>query len=285
MTAVLLGWNPAHWDDWQPSYPEAILEVARTGVFRGRWTVSDTRRIPVGADAWLLLQGSIRGLIGHATVTSTPYREADHARPGRANTYVNVDFDALLSIGDQIPFEVLIERAPNAGWTTPHGSGHRVPEIDEPTVRAVWAEHTPSDENDPILPTPGTFPEEALTRVVMNRYERDPHARRLCLAHYGTSCAACGFSFEAAYGQGGEGFIHIHQLVPLSQLGPGYELDPIRDLIPLCPNCHYMAHRRQVPYTPSELRRMMKNAGHIGGTIVTDDQLVAEETAKRILEG
>lgn len=283
MTAVLLGWNPARWDDWQPSYPEAIDSVARTGVFRDRWGVGNTRRIPVGADAWLLLQGSIRGLIGHGTITSTPYRDAHYANAGETSLYVNVDFDALFPVGDQIPMEVLLERVPDAGWRTTFSSGRRVPEIEEPAIRAIWAEYMPADENDPILPHPGTFPDRAITRVVMNRYERDPHARRLCLAHFGTSCAACGFSFEAAYGQAGDGFIHVHHLVPVSQLGSGYELDPIRDLVPLCPNCHYMAHRRRVPYTPSELRRMMKNAGHIGGSVVTEAQLAVEANAKRIL--
>lgn len=285
MTAVLLGWNPARWDDWQPSYPEAVLEVARTGVFRDRWSVGSSARVSIGADAWLLLQGSIRGLIGHGTVVSAPYEDAHYADAGQTSLYVNVDFDALLPVGDQIPVDVLMERAPNAGWKATFTSARKVPASDEPAIRALWAEYTPDDENDPILPQPGTFPEEALTRVVMNRYERDSHARRLCLAHYGTSCAACGFSFEAAFGQAGEGFIHIHHVVPVSQLGPGYELDPIRDLVPLCPNCHYMAHRRSVPYTPSELRRMMKNAGHIGGSVVTEAQLAVEEDARRILEG
>ena len=41
----------------------------------------------------------------------------------------------------------------------------------------------------------------------------------------------------------GEGFIHVHHLKPLAQIGEQYELDPINDLRPVCPNCHAMLHR------------------------------------------
>ena len=36
-----------------------------------------------------------------------------------------------------------------------------------------------------------------------------------------------------------------------------YRLDPINDLIPVCPNCHAMLHRRCPPYTPEELKNML----------------------------
>ncbi|MCA4135558.1 HNH endonuclease [Arthrobacter sp. M4] len=286
MTAVLLAWDPARWSEWNPSYPEAVVELARTGVFRRRWVVSEGDGTSLGQDAWLILRGSASGLIGHGVVTSVPYeaRETNDRGTNEPKLFVDVDFDALLNVGDQIPLRELVERASNTNWSE-STSVQRVASTDEASVRAVWAEYAPVDENDPILPSPGSFPADALTRVTMNRYERDSHARRLCLAHYGTSCAACGFSFEETYGQAGEGFIHIHHVVPMNQLGPRYELDPIRDLIPLCPNCHYMAHRRQVPYTLSELRHMMRHAGHIGGTVVSDAQLAMEEDARRILEG
>lgn len=291
MTAVLLAWDPAHWDEWQPSYPEAIIQLGSMGVFRHRWSVASRAHIAAGTEAWLFLQGTIPGLIGHGIITSAPHREATHSGPSNTQTsgarktalFVNVDFDALLPIGDQIPAATLSEGTGNPDWAKSPESGQRIPSRDEPMIRALWAEQMPMDENDPILPSPGALPADAVVRVAMNRFERDAHARRLCLAHYGTSCAACGFSFEATYGPAGEGFIHVHHLVPISQLNPEYQLDPIQDLIPLCPNCHYMAHRRPVPYTPSELRLMVRQGGHIGGTVLTDGQLANEEDAKRIL--
>jgi predicted HNH restriction endonuclease len=53
----------------------------------------------------------------------------------------------------------------------------------------------------------------------------------------------CGFDFVAAYGELGDGFIHVHHVRPLSDIGEEYEVDPIKDLRPVCPNCHAMIHR------------------------------------------
>lgn len=59
------------------------------------------------------------------------------------------------------------------------------------------------------------------------------------------------------YGEIGNGFIHVHHLVPLSAIKENYHLDPINDLIPVCPNCHAMLHRQNPPLTPEELKQRM----------------------------
>jgi 5-methylcytosine-specific restriction protein A len=119
----------------------------------------------------------------------------------------------------------------------------------------------------------------------VSRYERSPEARRICLAFHGTSCAACSFSFEVTYGDIGKDFIHVHHVVPVSQLGSGYRLDPVSDLIPLCANCHAMTHQGvSTPRTVAELRRAIAAAGHMPGQIVGDMALAAQDAAHRILE-
>lgn len=62
--------------------------------------------------------------------------------------------------------------------------------------------------------------------------------------------------FEAAYGEVGKGFIHVHHVVPISSIGKEYELDVEKDLVPVCPNCHYMLHRKDPPYTVEEMKKM-----------------------------
>ena len=59
------------------------------------------------------------------------------------------------------------------------------------------------------------------------------------------------------YGPLAEGFIHVHHLKPLAQVGEAYNVDPVADLAPVCPNCHAMIHRRREPYGIDELRGMM----------------------------
>ena len=104
------------------------------------------------------------------------------------------------------------------------------------------------------IPNPGTVFEGAKKEIVVNRYERSLEAREKCIAAHGCKCAVCGMDFEKAYGEIGRGFIHVHHIVPLSSIGKEYELDPINDLIPVCPNCHAMLHRHDPPLMVEELR-------------------------------
>lgn len=104
------------------------------------------------------------------------------------------------------------------------------------------------------------YVEGAAQRVWVNRFERDPEARAKAIQHYGLSCQACDFDFKSRYGALGEGFIHVHHTVPLSSIGKSYTVDPIRDLRPVCPNCHAMLHKRTPPYTVDELREIIRTA-------------------------
>lgn len=105
----------------------------------------------------------------------------------------------------------------------------------------------------------GGLPEGALTRVVVNRYERNPVNRAACIAKYGAVCSACGFNFGTTYGVLGSGYIEVHHLIPVSQMGAGYAVDPIRDLAPLCANCHAMVHRDDPPLSLETLRELLKH--------------------------
>lgn len=99
--------------------------------------------------------------------------------------------------------------------------------------------------------------EGTVRQVFVNRYERSRHARRICIAHYGSRCVVCGFDFEKIYGPIGKDKIHIHHLIPLSEIQKEYEVDPIRDLRPVCPNCHLIIHSKREPFTIEEVRKMI----------------------------
>ena len=104
------------------------------------------------------------------------------------------------------------------------------------------------------------FYEGALVTVKANRYERNPKARQQCVDKKGYQCQVCGRDFEATYGEIGKNFIHVHHLTPISSIGKEYELNVDTDLVPVCPNCHYMLHRKEPPYTIEELRQIMHEA-------------------------
>jgi predicted HNH restriction endonuclease len=103
------------------------------------------------------------------------------------------------------------------------------------------------------------LPEGAVYERLVNGYERNPLARQLCIKKYGTNCYVCGFSFGAIYGEVVDGFIHVHHLIQLSEVGEEYQVDPIADLRPVCPNCHAVIHhRRDVPYSIEQVRSFLR---------------------------
>ena len=98
-------------------------------------------------------------------------------------------------------------------------------------------------------------------QVLVNTYERNLIARQVCLDHYGGNCQVCDFDFEKIFGEIGKGFIHVHHVVDLATIGEEYSVDPILDLIPVCPNCHAMLHRRKPAYKIDELKILLDNKG------------------------
>jgi 5-methylcytosine-specific restriction enzyme A len=97
------------------------------------------------------------------------------------------------------------------------------------------------------------FPEGAVERIAVNRYERNSKARDLCIQLRGSRCTVCKLDFEERYGELGRGFIHVHHVRPLAGPGAKKRVDPREDLVPVCPNCHAMLHRTDPPMDVEEL--------------------------------
>jgi 5-methylcytosine-specific restriction protein A len=112
------------------------------------------------------------------------------------------------------------------------------------------------------LPVDQTFQEGTARQVLVNRFERDSRARAECIRRCGKVCKVCRFDFAAVFGTLGEGFIHVHHVVPISEIGDAYSLNPATDLVPVCPNCHAMLHKRNPPYSVAELVTII--AQHLG---------------------
>ena len=95
---------------------------------------------------------------------------------------------------------------------------------------------------------------EGATQIkLVKQYERSRINRAACIEVHGTNCKICGFNFNSFFGELGDGFIHVHHIVPISEMGGSYILNPAKDLIPVCPNCHSMLHRKKPALLPEEL--------------------------------
>jgi predicted HNH restriction endonuclease len=108
------------------------------------------------------------------------------------------------------------------------------------------------------IPADEEFQEGAVTQVLVNRYERDPAARDRCLRHYGTRCFVCGLALREQYGSEVVGLIHVHHLTPVASIGWPSAVDPIRDLRPVCPNCHAVIHSTKPPRTIEQVQEMVR---------------------------
>ena len=103
------------------------------------------------------------------------------------------------------------------------------------------------------------FEGQAFT-VRLTRYERDPHNRAECIEHYGAKCYVCGLKPEEKYGDVAKDLIEVHHKKPLSTYGGNIAVDPISDLVPLCPNCHAVVHRQDPPIDPDDLSRILEGS-------------------------
>lgn len=132
------------------------------------------------------------------------------------------------------------------------------------SIRAIYMKYAKSineasnnmypDEMDDI-----NYFEGAKKKIIVNAYERDPRVRDKNIEYYGYKCIVCQFSFEDVYGPAlGTDFIHVHHLIPLSEVGESYQIDPIKDLRPVCPNCHAMLHRKKPAYSIDELKEIIR---------------------------
>lgn len=101
------------------------------------------------------------------------------------------------------------------------------------------------------------YPEGSVISTSVNRYERDRRNRAAAIAIHGTECRGCGLKMEKKYGPIASEFVEIHHIIPVSELGTDYIINPAHDLVPLCPNCHAIVHRKTPALTIDELKDLL----------------------------
>lgn len=98
------------------------------------------------------------------------------------------------------------------------------------------------------------FEGEINTRIKeVSTIKRNAFARKKCIEHYfpdnkNYRCILCNFNFEEKYGSLGEKFIEVHHIEShtiQSKIKGKHEINPTKDLIPICSNCHSIIHREK----------------------------------------
>lgn len=94
-----------------------------------------------------------------------------------------------------------------------------------------------------VLLSAGTAP-EGMRKVRQHLlYERNARNKMLAIRFHGHKCKICGFDYDEFYGKDiANSYIEVHHIKPLSD--GEQQVDPLKDLIPVCANCHRMLHRK-----------------------------------------
>jgi 5-methylcytosine-specific restriction protein A len=257
VAVFLLTWNPVT----NPAAGDGFSEWAASasGPHGTNWSTGSRRTgIVRGDTAYLVRQIRERGIVAKARFVSAPYEDRHWADPSKTAYYAGINLETYLEPADRLDIDTLRAVIGGVRWDNLYGSGVEVKGADVQALDALWQEHLAGLEYGARAPQEvvgQTFSEGDVKRVPVNRYERDPRARAACLAAQGTTCVVCGFDFGVTYGPLGDGFIHVHHVRELSALPAGYLVDPAKDLVPVCPNCHAMLHMRRPAMHPEELRR------------------------------
>lgn len=94
-------------------------------------------------------------------------------------------------------------------------------------------------------------------RYLSEYITRNREARIKCLEIMGFRCAVCGIDLGEKYGT--RPIVEVHHLELLSNSKSNHLVDPEKDLVPVCPNCHAVIHSKggRECYTPNEVRAML----------------------------
>lgn len=272
MATYLLTWNPNRWT-WT-DLPDIVAALRRGERRKFRWSTGNRKHMSPGDRLYLLrLRVEPRGIVASGVATSAVYQSEDWAehkpKTEKLTNYIDFVFDALVDPDSEpecvLAVDTLKEHVQDVDWH-PQASGVEISGDSARRVERIWQGLHP-EIREALRPdeeiAAATFAEGAVRCVYVDTYERNSAARQACIEHFGTECHVCGFDFESVYGERGAGYIEVHHLKPISEVGEQYEVHPIKDLRPVCPNCHRMIHRSEPMLTPDELRRLtQQDLGH-----------------------
>ena len=270
MNTFLFAWNPNRWD-WV-DLKESIEHLETVGYVERRWSCGNSKSIKKGDRVFLIRLGKEpKGIMGSGYAKSS-YYVAPHwdGTEGKTTNYIDIEFDILINPEENTLFdkESLESIDPyNAQQWFPQQSGISIkPDIID-ALESNWFNFIRENKyikksfvsNDVVTDIKEIFIEGKSKEIVQTRYERNPQARKICLNHHRYSCKVCDFNFEKYFGKVGKEFIHVHHVNPISEIGMEYEINPIKDLVPVCPNCHAMIHSKRPAFTMKEIKEIRKN--------------------------
>lgn len=259
MSTYLFAWNPKRWT-WD-DLDAQIEQVGLAGHTDDRWSSGNTKQLPPGSRFFLIRLGvEPKGIIGSGITLSAPdygpHWDENKAAARGETLYCDIRFD-YLSEDVLVTWDELQETPLSSFRWGVQASGIKIPDPTAEALEEMWQSRTASATISTAAMASSTLPEGAKRKVVVNAYERNPLARAACIAHHGHRCQVCGVDLGERFGEIADGFIHVHHIVPIASIGRSYKVDPIRDLIPVCPTCHAVIHLQIPPLSVAEAKALL----------------------------
>ena len=253
MATYLMTWNPDIWDG----------KIAGTI----EWSTGQRKMMIPGDRLFLMRQvREPRGVCGAGLAVSNVIEDKSGEYKS-ARRYVRFQIDIYRDPTSEkiLTYDVLKQL--NIGAKRPkkwgiQTSGTEIPPLVAQRLEEAWGQLCGQSLYPDELPVGGPSIEGARRMAWVNAYERDRKNRDLCIAEYRAQCSVCEMSFGSVYGKVAEGFIHVHHLHPLAEVKEAHHVDPVKDLRPVCPNCHAVLHLRNPVYSIEELRELMRKQRH-----------------------
>jgi len=214
------------------------------------WSLGTNFHRIVKGDRFYLMQVRPKAgsrVIASGVIESNPYPDESYKGDGSVAQYADISYDWQDREGFPAPWR---------GQWVGRASGAEIPErfhkilrqkaqADKSRNRGMMrGKPSSSRERKTLVSSEEAEYLEGRRRLAeIELVSRNPAARRACIARHGTACAACGFDFGSFYDLVGEGFCEVHHIEGLSKSKGTRRVDPIKDLKPVCANCHRMLHR------------------------------------------
>ena len=55
---------------------------------------------------------------------------------------------------------------------------------------------------------------------------------------------------------------HVHHINQIATIGNLYEIDPVKDLRPICPNCHSIIHKQKIALSIEDIKELIQQNEH-----------------------
>ncbi|MEI7590594.1 MAG: HNH endonuclease [Deltaproteobacteria bacterium] len=256
--AFLLVWN---------SRKELLQGDDFTELKGWRWSCGVTKAIKTGDRIFFAKVGEEpRGIVGSGYATTSVYSAAKWDDDNKIGNCIRFDFDVLLNPFENKILEISELKKGNLAsqsWTPQSACSIKADILDE--LETVWsnfvnAQKKVVQESLSEEEKSNEYIEGGSNDVLVTKYERNKQARNECILHHGYSCTVCSINFEEKYGEIGKNFIHVHHLTPIALHASEHAIDPIKDLVPVCPNCHAIIHRQDPPYTIQNVKEMIETS-------------------------